>query len=115
MNFHVFPGSQVLVETWILEDDAEALAHLVAIDCRIEAVQFERSAGGFEQGGKHFYCGCLSRTIRTEKGKDLSAVDLKRNVIDCGKRTEPLHEVIHSNHGAPYVIGLPTREPYTSR
>src|ERR1043165_387696 len=32
VDFHVLPGRQVLVEAWVLKDDAEALTNLVSFD-----------------------------------------------------------------------------------
>ena len=41
VQLHVLVGGQLAVEAGVLEDDAEALADFVLVDCGVEAVEFE--------------------------------------------------------------------------
>src|ERR1700730_12135978 len=109
MYFHVLPGCQILVQTRILEDDAKALAHFVAMDGGIESVQLERSAGGPQQGREHFYRGRLAGAVWSEKRKDFPALDLEGNVVHRGKLTKTLDKVLYSNHLTPFLIGACSR------
>ena len=65
------PGRQVAVEAGVLEHDAEALARLVVLLLRVEAVQFNGAAGGFQQRREHLDGGGLPRAVGAEEGKDL--------------------------------------------
>ena len=78
VDLHVLAGGQVAVEAGILKDDAEALADLVLVRARIEAVQFDRAAGGAQQCGQHLDGGGFAGAVRAEEGEDLALPQRRR-------------------------------------
>src|SRR6185295_1134573 len=80
--------------------------HFVAVDGGVESIQLERSAGGLQQGGEHFYCSRFAGSVWSEKRKDLAALDLEGDVVYCGNITETLHEFFYSDHLTPFMRGI---------
>ncbi len=75
-----------------------ALAYRVLMRLRIEAVEFDGAAGGAQQRGKHFDGGGFSCSVWTKEGEDLACRDVKRDIVDGGKRAECLYKVLHPDH-----------------
>jgi hypothetical protein len=97
VNLHVLPGREVLVEAGVLEDDAEALARLVARARGVEAVDLDRPARRPEQGREHLDRRRLPRAVGAEEGEDLAAPDVERDVVDGGELAEAADDVLHAN------------------
>ena len=72
VDLHVLPCGQIAVEAGVLKDDAEALAGLVLLGLRVEAVELDRAAGGPQQRGEHFDGGGLPCAVGAEEGEDLA-------------------------------------------
>src|SRR5579885_2242139 len=98
VDFHVLPRRQILVETWVLEDDAEASAHLIALDRRVESVELYLAARRSQERRQHLDGRRLPRAVRAEEGEDLAAMHLERNVVNGGDFAEALDEILYSNH-----------------
>jgi hypothetical protein len=99
VDVHVLPGREVLVEARVLEDDADALAHLVAA-----------ATGSRPSSSSEPLVGCSSVvSIRmvvvfpprwAEEGEDLAASHVERDVVDRGDVAELLDEVLDRMIGA---------------
>ena len=101
VQFHVLVGGLLAVQAGVLENDPELFPGFILVDCGIEAVQFNRSAGGIQQGGEHLDGGGFAGAVGTEKGKDLARCDVERNVVDGGKVAELLDQVLYLDHDRP--------------
>src|SRR5204862_2874469 len=104
MDLHVFVGSEVAIETWVLKYDAEQPAHLVLILHRIEAIQFDPSARRLQQCGQHFDGRRLPSAVRTEERKDLAFGDFERDIPNSSEFAEGFHQVLYSHHNCLALI-----------
>src|SRR5581483_8323497 len=111
VEIHVLVCSEFIIHAGILEDDAEALPDFVLLSGRVEAIDFNASAGRLQQRGKNFNgCG-FSRSIRTEKREDLALLNFKRDIADGANGTEGFHQIMRSDHVGSVLFGCEVTLP----
>ena len=99
MQFKILGGSQILIETWILEDDAKLLAHLVLLASRIQSVQLQRTAGGWEERSEHFNRGGFPGPVGPEKCENFTLRNFEGDIVNRGEIAKSLDKVLHANQG----------------
>ena len=100
VNVHVFAGGEFVVETGILEYDAEAFARFVLLFGRIEAVEREAVAGGFQQRREHLDRGRFACAVGAEKSKKFARFDRECDATDGTEVAEGLHQILDADHVA---------------
>src|ERR1700744_1621223 len=98
VNLHVFPGGQIAIQARVLKDNAEALAGLILMGLRIEAVELNLATRRLEQSGEHFDGGRLPCPIGAEKSKNLPFRNIEGDVVDGSKSTKSFNQVTDLNH-----------------
>ena len=88
MKFQIFPGCQLVIQTWILKNNAERMPGPVLVGHGIMAVDFDLARGGMEQGGEHFDGRGFARAIRTEEGEDFSLDHIETDIVYGRKTTK---------------------------
>ena len=77
MEEHVLISSKLVVQRWVLEDDAERLADSVRLFDRIHSIDPYRTRSRMQQSRQHFDSGRLAGAIRSEKRKNASIFHIK--------------------------------------
>jgi hypothetical protein len=104
VELHVFVRRQFLVEARILKHDAEAPPHFGRLRDRVQAVDFERSAGRREQRRQHLDRRRLAGAVGAEEREDLALSDVERDVVDGRHLSVLLHQVSYANHKGGEVL-----------
>lgn len=80
MEIHVLIRGQFIVQTRILEDDAERFPDSVLF-MEIISVDVHLAAGRMEDGRQDLYRGGFPCSVRSEEREDLSFLDLERDIV----------------------------------
>src|SRR5659263_788341 len=93
MEFHVFVSSKFVIKAWILEHYSKRAPHSVLVCNWVVAVHEHCPGRGAKKRGKHLYCGCFSRTVRSKAWESLTTFYREGNIIYCCKVAELFREI----------------------
>ncbi len=88
MQLHVFFRREFVIQTRILEHDAERFASGALFMCRIMAVEFHRSLRRFQQCCQHLDGRRLAGTVGSQERENLALLYAESDVINRGKVLE---------------------------
>jgi len=108
VELEVLAAGQAAVEGRLLEDDADALAHGVAVAGDVEAGHDGGARGRPEEGREHVDRRRLAGPVRAEKPEQLALGDGERDAVDGGEAVERLDQAFHA-YGVQF--GVPSKEP----
>ena len=110
VQLHVLVGGQLAVEARILEDDAEAAAHLdAAASTGSRPSSVIAAARRPQQRRQHLDRRGLAGAVRAEEREDLAGAHVERHAVDGAHVAERLDEVFDVNHRVSLSRGLVRR------
>src|SRR2546427_11285600 len=88
MKPQVLLRGEAVVERLVLKYEADALPHLIWHRNNVEACDGSFTASWFQKSGEDLDRRGFSRSIRPQKAKDLSGLDIELNTVDSRNRSE---------------------------
>ncbi len=98
VQVHVLVGGQFVVEAGILKHDAEPAANIEGPDCRVEAVDRDRTTCGAKERRQHLDGGRLARSVGAEEREDFAGADIETDATYGSDVAEGFDQVLYVNH-----------------
>ena len=89
VEFEVLHEGQLGIEGKVLRHETDAIACLEVVRVELPAKQFRCAFGRRREASEHAHRRRLTGAVRSEKTKDLTALDPKAHVIDRDELAEP--------------------------
>lgn len=99
VKLHIFPYSEVAVNTGLLEDDADRALDLCRLARDVAACYFYAPAGGSGEGGEHANCGGFAGSVGSEESKHFAGFYGKGEVADDGPVAVGFVDVLQGDGG----------------
>lgn len=90
MQREIFPGGELGIESWVLENDPNMLAYQMGLPNDVIPGHLHRSTSGAGKGTENIDCRRFACSVRTEEGEEFSSLNREANTVDCGEGTKSL-------------------------